>query len=183
MLDIAGYEGRYAITEDGRAWSYPKPCSSRSGKWLKPTLNSNGYLLVSLYKDGQEKKYTVHRLVATTYIPNPGAKPQLNHKDGDQTNNHADNLEWCTNQENWHHANSLGLIDLFTDRQVETRRKNGRKTGASNGKQSRRMFTMGQAEEIRKLHQGGESRHDIAQMMGCSDKTIGNIVNGITYQA
>ena len=35
MKDIVGYEGRYAVTEDGRIWSYPKPCSSRKGKWLK----------------------------------------------------------------------------------------------------------------------------------------------------
>ncbi|MBC8275115.1 MAG: HNH endonuclease, partial [Chloroflexi bacterium] len=140
-------------------------------------------LMVGLYKDGHCKSFLVHRLVAEVFVSNPDNKPQINHKDGDSSNNHAENLEWCTNQENWIHANELGLIDLYTEGQIETRRENGRKTGASNGKQSRRMFTMGQAEEIRKLHQGGESRHDIAQMMGCSDKTIGNIVNGITYQA
>jgi len=188
--DIVGYEGLYAITDDGRVWSYPKLPRNPNGLWLKPQRLvkkriDRDYisLMVGLYKDGHCKSFLVHRLVAEVFVSNPDNKPQINHKDGDSSNNHAENLEWCTNQENWIHANELGLIDLYTEGQIETRRKNGRKTGASNGKQSRRMFTMGQAEEIRKLHQGGESRHDIAQMMGCSDKTIGNIVNGITYQA
>lgn len=140
MKDIPGYEGLYAITEDGRVWSYPKSRSSRNGKWLKLQLATNeddrlkprSHYQVGLHKDGKVKQLLVHRLVALTYIPNPDNKPEVNHKDTNSLHNHVDNLEWCTNQENWRHANGLGLIQEYTEMQRVTRRENGRKTIALN---------------------------------------------------
>ena len=181
MKDIPGYEHRYAITEDGRVWSYPKRCSSRNGKWLKPVINSRGYFTVVLYNNHQVKRCTVHRLVAMTYILNPNGKPQLNHKDGDKTNNRVSNLEWCTNRENYLHADGLGLIKQHTERQMQTRQANGRQTGPMNSRKHLRIFTMEQAEQIKGRHRQGESCRAIARLLGCSDKTIGNIVNGLSY--
>lgn len=91
MKDIKGYEGLYAVTEDGQVWSY------RSQKFLKPYNKSNhGYEKVNLYKDKVSTTYCVHRLVAETYLPNPNNYPCINHKDENKLNNHANNLEWCT---------------------------------------------------------------------------------------
>ena len=89
MKDIKNYEGLYAVTEDGNVWSY------KSKKWLVP-LNSRGYQRVQLCKDGTRIAYSIHRLVALTYIPNPNNLPQVNHKDEDKTNNSVTNLEWCS---------------------------------------------------------------------------------------
>ena len=94
MKDIQGYEGLYAITEDGKVWSY------KSNRFLKPYKNSGGYLRVALTKDWVKKQFTVHRLVAEAYIPNPENKPQVNHKDENKENNNVDNLEWMTAKEN-----------------------------------------------------------------------------------
>lgn len=94
MKDIKGYEGLYAITSCGKVWSY------RSKKFLKPRITIYGYERVALYKDGEPKDYSVHRLVAETYIPNPESKPQVNHKNEDKTFNCINNLEWVSILEN-----------------------------------------------------------------------------------
>ena len=89
MKDIKGYEGLYAITTEGDVWSY------RNKKFLKLWTNRDGYLTVSLWKDGKGKNYKVHRLAAMAYIPNPENLPQVNHKDENKENNCLQNLEWC----------------------------------------------------------------------------------------
>ena len=89
MKDIVGYEGLYAVTSCGKIYSY------RRKKFLKPDINASGYLKVGLSKDGQRKKYFIHRLVAEAYIPNPEGLPQVNHKDENTENNCLQNLEWC----------------------------------------------------------------------------------------
>lgn len=71
---------------------------------MTPSKDGKGYLFVSLSKDGKRYLKKVHRLVAQAFIPNPFHKPQINHKNGDKTNNGVDNLEWVTNAENMLHA-------------------------------------------------------------------------------
>ena len=68
---------------------------------LKPTPMKNGYLDMRFKQYGQH--YSVHRLVAQAFIPNPENKPEVNHIDRDRTNNHVSNLEWCTHKENIEH--------------------------------------------------------------------------------
>lgn len=119
MRDIKGYEGRYAITEEGNIWSYPNKRNGFKGMWLKPykakTTSEKStpryFWNVSLFaEDGRRFVRQVHRLVAETFILNPENKPQVNHKDGDSLNPHKNNLEWATNKENSDHAFKEGLI-------------------------------------------------------------------------
>ena len=90
MKDIKNYEGLYAVTEDGRVWSY------KSNKYLKPGNSGKGYLFVILCKDNKYQHTYIHRLVAEAYIPNPDNLPQVNHKDEVRSNNSRQNLEWCS---------------------------------------------------------------------------------------
>ena len=94
MKDIKGYEGLYGITPEGEVWSY------KYKKFLKPKYEKNGYLRIMLCKDGQRKMYSLHRLVAQTYLPNPENLPQVNHKDENKANNCLQNLEWCDQKYN-----------------------------------------------------------------------------------
>lgn len=94
MKDVIGYEGLYQVTSCGKVWSY------RSKKFLKPRRKKNGYLQVNLCKDGKQKNYLIHRLVAEAYLPNPNNLPCVNHKDENKENNALQNLEWCTYEYN-----------------------------------------------------------------------------------
>lgn len=63
------------------------------------------YYRVKLYKDGEVKKFYVHRLVGEYFITGYSPNLVINHKDGDPFNNHFENLEWVTQSENvahWH---------------------------------------------------------------------------------
>lgn len=95
MKDIKGYEGLYAITEDGQVWSY------RRKKYLAQRYDKYGYKRISIRgEDGELKTHFIHRLVAEAYIPNPEGKETVNHIDEDKENNHYSNLTWMTRAEN-----------------------------------------------------------------------------------
>lgn len=99
MKDIEGYESQYAVTEEGQVWSY------KTKKFLKPVTKKDGYLQVSLFKNGKAKTYLVHRLMAQTYLSNPNNLPEVHHIDGNSTNNNIKNLQWISKEDN--------LIDMY----------------------------------------------------------------------
>lgn len=104
---VNNFEGFYEVSNYGRVRSIERVVEHRkygkmlvSAKLLKPWNNMHGYCNVNLLKDGERKVFKVHRLVAEAFIPNPENKYAVNHKDGNKTNNHYLNLEWCTKSEN-----------------------------------------------------------------------------------
>lgn len=80
--------------------------------YIKPRFDEDGYVRYALCKNRKIKHIFAHKLVALHFIPNPENKSQINHKDGDKTNNCVDNLEWCTPRENNLHALKFGLRDM-----------------------------------------------------------------------
>ena len=113
--DIPGYEGYYKASNLGRISSTPRMTKGRwglrpsNGGVMKPYKNT-AYQEVGLSVDGKIKTMKVHRLVILAFIPNPDNKPFINHKDANKHNNRADNLEWCTREENANHARRLDLF-------------------------------------------------------------------------
>lgn len=79
------------------------------GKILNTWSDKIGYTIVGLNKYNEYKLKKVHRLVAEAFIPNPENKSDVNHKDGNKSNNNVDNLEWVSRSENMKHAYSTGL--------------------------------------------------------------------------
>ena len=94
--DKKDYEGHYQVSNCGRV----KSIKFGKERILKPVPNSFGYLFVNLCKDGKVKAFTVHRLVAEAFIPNPNNYKEVNHKDEDKSNNVVTNLEWCDRKYN-----------------------------------------------------------------------------------
>lgn len=100
---VKGYEGLYAVSNLGRVKSIGNN-KSRKEKILKPQKEGKGYLFVRLYRNGKGKKFKVHRLVASAFIPNPEGLPEVNHKNEVKDNNVVGNLEWCSRWYNAHYG-------------------------------------------------------------------------------
>lgn len=84
-----------------------------NGKPKKPQKDAKGYLRVQIYDKRESnniKTLKVHRVVAEHFIPNPKNLPQVDHIDGDKTNNDVSNLEWVTNSENSRRAVNRGVF-------------------------------------------------------------------------
>lgn len=95
--DIFGYDGAYQVSDLGRVRSH------KSGEWkvLRPGKDKGGYLLVGLCKDGKQKSFFVHRLVAQAFIENDNIfNTEINHRNEDKSDNKVSNLEYCDRQYN-----------------------------------------------------------------------------------
>jgi len=134
---INTYEGYYEISTFGRVRSLPRLYKNSrghhrrvKGRVLKLQLDKDGYNTICLRLNRASKHIKVHRGVALAFIPNLEGKPQVNHDDGDKTNNHVDNLEWATSSQNIQHAvdtnlrevkvgtsspNNLGIVYAYRD--------------------------------------------------------------------
>lgn len=104
--DITGYEGYYQISSFGNVKNI------KTNKILAGDKNSLGYKRVTL-NSPIKKRWFVHILVAKHFCDGYKDGLVVNHKDGDKTNNNANNLEWVTRSENDLHAYSIGLRHAF----------------------------------------------------------------------
>lgn len=118
---IPGYEGIYEASNLGRIRTANGKTTSNARypvrvwqqRVLKPKVQtrSNGRKdqRVNLWKDGVESTQLVARLVAMSFLPMPFDNLTVNHINGNPMDNRIENLEWCTIQENIHHAFETGL--------------------------------------------------------------------------
>lgn len=110
-LPVVGYEGYYEVSNLGnvRSVRYNHVGEVIYSRIIKPCTKANGYFGVVLSKQSTTTNYLVHRLVAITFLENPFDLPEVNHKDGDKTNNAITNLEWVSSSDNLAHAYRNGL--------------------------------------------------------------------------
>lgn len=108
--DIKGFEGRYMVSNTGKILSLHFK-GSKEQKCLKPTANERGYLAVIFYKKSKANRFFVHRLVAEAFLEKPVGMNEVNHRDGNKSNNVYTNLEWCTSSQNKRHGARTGLYD------------------------------------------------------------------------
>lgn len=93
--DIKGYEGIYKISNLGKVVRIKGSQEHPMKIW-----NNGRYMEIRLSKGGKSTHFTLHRLLAVHFIPNPNNLPFVNHIDEDKSNNKVENLEWCTNRYN-----------------------------------------------------------------------------------
>lgn len=155
----------YEVSSCGVVISKEKKIRSKNGsfatrgrKVLKQKTDKYGYKAIQLTNEKGLKSFTVHRLVAAAFIPNPKSKPQINHINGIKTDNRIENLEWCTHKENVIHAYKNGLNH----------------TGENHHK-----FVLSDVDCASIISLSGELRQaDIASIYNVSQVQISRIING-----
>ena len=169
-LDIPNYKGYYQISNYGSVRSLDRIIKDKNGKTqaikgkvLKLRINSGGYHCVGLSKNGNKATFSVHQLVAQTFIPNPDNKRTVNHINGIKTDNKISNLEWTTYSENLFHAYDSGLRTPISLKSI----------GQKNYKCKLKPE---QVIEIKRLLTAGNLTHqEIANRFGVSISTVGSI--------
>lgn len=148
--DVVGFEEYFQISNLGNVFS------KRSNRILKQTKSKQGYLTFTtkiVGSNGSNHRFSVHRLVAEAFIPNPESKPYVNHKDGCKTNNILSNLEWVTAKENSAHALATGLRN--------------------------RKLT---AEQVREIRASNLSQRKLGEIYGIDQTTVGHIKRRASYK-
>lgn len=159
--DIPGFDGKYQASSYGRIRSL----SFNKTKQIRPlsiSQNRAGYCLVALQINNKSKRILVHRLIALTFIPNKDNKPQVNHIDGDKSNNRLDNLEWVTGKENVRHFHHV-----LMKRPIKIQ------SGRKRGWQSKPVICVETGERY-------ESIASAARSIGVSEKAISQLLKNPT---
>lgn len=97
-------DSQYAVSQCGLVKNIT------SGRLKDLSIDTYGYLVTTLFKNGKRRQHKVHRMVAEMFVDGYDDQLQVNHIDGDKKNNHFKNLEWCTHEENRNHAIRNGLF-------------------------------------------------------------------------
>ncbi len=162
---IEGFEGLYEVSDTGEIRGVDRLGYSGQrlkGKKLRPRFSGKGYYIVSLRKNNKTYNMYIHQAVAKAFVPKREGCPIVNHKDGDKTNNRAENLEWVTYHENNQHAYDTKL----------------KPCGASfyNAK-----LTEEQVREIRRIGKDATYK-EIADKYGVSRAIIMDVLSKKTYK-
>lgn len=156
----------YEVSSIGRVRRSPaaQPAiNTYPGRVLRPDC-ATGYERVTLRHKGKQHRMLVHRLVARAFLENARAFAHVNHKDGNKMNNRVDNLEWCSPQQNVHHAWKTGLCrGLYGERNGHTK------------------LTDRDVQVIMSARERGVHLHVIAQVYGVSEAAISCVVTGKTH--
>lgn len=146
----------YAISEDGDI------INNTTGRRLKPTITSNGYFQFTIYQP-YKRQINVHAAVMEVYVGPRQDGFEINHKNGDKSDNRLINLEYITSSENKLHAYELGLV-----------KKGEEKTGSK--------LTEKDVEKIKLRFVSGDRTAKIAEDFGVNSGTISEIRAGRSWK-
>jgi hypothetical protein len=156
LRDVPGYEGLYKVSNLGEVYS------NQRGSWDRVKnrpCKKSGYRFITLCKDGVRWSTNIHNIVALVWCDNPFGYKEVDHRDGNKSNNHPSNLRWVTRSQNMNH-----YVASNPDHKL------GRK----------KILTEGQVKRILKAN-GRIPARDLARKYNVSDQTIYNVWNGNYY--
>lgn len=149
--------------------------NAETGYVMKGFVNHEGYRLVGLSDvPNKQTGYSVHRLIAFTFIPNPDQCPCVNHKNNIKSDNRAENLEWVSFQENTEHAYKIGAFDNA----IKFRVKRFSGEGSNHAKLDWKKVT-----HIKNLYKTGEFSHrELSKIFCVSEMSVWAVLNGKSWK-
>ncbi len=138
--------------------------NEQTGKQIKDQGNGRGYRKITMTTKGVPSQVYIHRIVAELYLPNPGNHRQVNHKDGNKSNNSYENLEWTDALSNIRHAIASGLFPKTTNYWNSKLTESG-------------------IQEILKLKKQGVKQYIIANRLKVSKSTVSEVITGKRHKA
>lgn len=180
LRSIPGWEDLYSITRNGQVWS------KHSRRWLKSWLGKNGYLCISLCREGEIEKRYVHRLVALVWIgPAPFKGAYVCHANDCSTDNRVENLRYDTPKGNIADARRNGRT-ACGDRNGACTQPHRRSRGERHREVMRRVAARGErhyrakltADEVRAIFTDPRSQSKIALDFNIDQGSISRIKNG-----
>jgi hypothetical protein len=166
---VPGYEVTYAVSNLGRVKRLTESCTRRrypAGMILKPTCTKNGYSIVRLVSD-RKKTFYVHRLVMAAFVGECPPGQEVNHINGQRSDNRLSNLEYVTRSENNLHAYQIL----------------GRQPHPTTGpKHHEWRVTDEQVRDIRLLHADGLSYAELGRQYGIDWSSVRDIVLHLTHK-
>ena len=154
---------QYLVSTRGRVYSM------KTSRFLRPSKNRGGYLWINLScPESYGRAFRIHRLVALVFLGSPpNDKQDVNHIDGNKTNNNVENLEWSNKSLNGKHAYKLklrGVVSLRGD------------------KHPMRVIDSVIAKQVKTLLLLGMSKIQISKKLGISKNIVYNISGGKTWK-
>jgi hypothetical protein len=156
---VDGFELDYSVSNLGRVRRETSGRATYAGRLLKVRPNPKGYLYVFPSAQGKRRVLYIHSLVAKAFI---GPRPEgyeVNHRDGDKTNNTRANLEYVTGTDNIRHGFAEGLI-------VSPK-------GTAHGMA---ILTVDEVKAIREMARQGRSQRSIAIAFGVAQGTVSAVI-------
>ena len=141
--------GDYKVTDAGHIFN-------KHDKWVKGHKRTDGYTQTTL---SNQEFWLIHRLIAKLFVPNPNNLPEINHIDGNRSNNTASNLEWCDRR-----CNELDCTNK------------GSKFRPHNA-----VFTLDQLLEMKVMREAGVTNVQLGIIFKRSPNVISRIINGHVY--
>lgn len=158
---VVRYEGRYEVSSCGDIRSVMRGRGAVFGRIRKLSDHAMGYKSVSLWKAGKGRTHLVHRLVAEAFLGPVPKYCEVNHKNGDKTDNRVENLEYVTRPHNIQHAMATGLMNIV---------------GTDNPSAK---LTENQVRQIKERHMPGKYGYKrLAAEFGVTWEAIRNIIKG-----
>lgn len=162
---VVGYEKVYAISNYGRVMRIAEGINTYKGRILKSKKHTGGYYVVGFPMPSRHpKQFKVHKLVANAFLGESNGL-EVNHIDGDKSNNHLENLEYVTSSENQKHAFRMGLQKPMKAEDCPAAK-----------------LTWEKVKEIRSLHSNGESIASIARRFNIGHHTAWCIIKHRTWK-